>query len=550
MAVNAEQPLPNWRDGAGIRLLSSVDHKRIGVIYLTLGLGVLAVAGMSGLLLALDLDHAPFGLLDGFAHNQLALLQNTSALYGVALPIALGLATYLVPLQIGARRLAFSQLNAIGVWVVVGGVLLLITSPAAGNAEQFSAELPETFAGPLSSQGQQFFALGMLLVALGSSLTSFCLLATIARLRAPSMVAARVPVFTLAIGLFALAVIAAGVAMGVVSAVFLIDAGAADVFAFDVTNIEGGHIAFYGQASGMWFFGHPLLYAALIVVAGAISEIVATFSRARAGGRGLMVVGLIGLFVVSLLVSIYHLVVVADGFSTSFQQSIPLAAFLAMIPMGVCALGWLMTLKAGRLNMQPPLALALLAFVLMLLGTILGLALGFVGDFKDPTSYHLTALFQGTLGAGAIAAFLAALHYWFPKFTGRALDVRGAWLQFGLLAAGLCAVLIGQYIVGESNIERGAASEATAAWSSGGKVGAAITLAGFLLVFFALAGFLAESIKSLVSGRRVGNDPWQGNTLEWYTTSPPPPENFKRLPEIRSARPLADLRARLGFSAS
>jgi cytochrome c oxidase subunit 1 len=137
------------------------------------------------------------------------------------------------------------------------------------------------------------------------------------------------------------------------------------------------------------------------------------------------------------------------------------------------------------------------------------------------------------------------LHYWFPKITGRALDRRAAWLQVGLLSAGLIALLIGQYIVGESNIARGAASEATTAWSSGGKIGAVFTLAGFLLAFFALAGFVAESIKAVKSGRRVGSDPWSADTLEWFTTSPPPTTNFNRLPEIRSSRPLADLRDRL-----
>jgi heme/copper-type cytochrome/quinol oxidase subunit 1 len=543
VAVNVRPSVPTWRDGAGIRVLSSVDHKHIGIFYLTLGLGVLAVAGMAGLLLAFDLDHAPFGLLDGFAHNQVALLQSTGALYGVALPIGLGLACYLAPLQIGARRIALPQLNAVGLWTVVGGVLLLITSPAAGNAEQINAELVETFGGPLSSQGRQFFALGMLLVAIGSSLTAVSVLATIARLRAPAMVAARMPVFAWAASFFSLAVIVAGIAMGTVSAVFLIDAGTAEFFAFDVTSVEGGHLAFYGHLPQVWFFGHPLLYAVLILVAGAISEIVRAFSSGRANGRGLIMLGLIGLTVLSILVSLYHLV--ADGFSASFDQSVPLAAFVAMVPMGVCAVGWLLTLKSGRVNMQPPFALALLASALLIAGTIIGLVLGFVGDFKDPSSYHLTALFSGVLGGATIAALLGALHYWFPKITGRALDPRAAWLQVGLLSAGLVALLIGQYIVGESNIARGAASEATAAWSSGGKIGAAFTLAGFLLAFFALAGFVAESIKAVKSGRRVGSDPWSADTLEWFTTSPPPATNFNRLPEIRSSRPLADLRARL-----
>lgn len=539
--MNAPHALPTWRDRAGVRLISSVDHKDVGALYILLGVGILAVGGMASLLLTLDLDHAPFGLLDGFAHRQLALLQSTALLYGVALPITLGLACYLVPLQLGAKRIAFPQLNAIGLWVVVGGSLLLITSPAAGNAEAFDAAVPETLAGPLSSQGRQFFALGMLLVAIGSTLTATSVLSTLGRLRAPAMVAPRIPVFTWAMGLFSFAVAVAGVVMGIVASVFLIDAGAADLFAFDVSSIQDGQVAFYGHIPGIWFFGHPLLYAILIVVAGAISEIVRAFSHGRYG-RSLMVAGLVGLTVLSLAISLYHLI--ADVYSASFDLSIPLAAFIALIFMGVCALGWVGSLRSGKVDVQPPLVLALVAVGLMVIGTILALALGFVGDFKDASSYHLTALFGGTIGGATIAALLGALHYWFPKITGRALDGKLAWLQVGLVSAGLLVGMIGQYIVGESNIPRAASSSLTSDWSTGGKVGAAFALAGLLLVFFGLAGFLAESMKSLMTGRRVGNDPWGADTLEWFTSSPPPPDNFERLPEIRSARPLADLRAR------
>ena len=542
MSANAPHALPTWRDRAGVRLLSSVDHKDVGALYIALGLGILVLAGIASLLLAFDLDHAPFGLLDGFAHQQVALLQSTGLLYGVAVPICLGLASYLVPLQVGARRIAFPQLNAIGLWLVVGGGLLLITSPAAGNAEALDADLPETLAGPLSGQGRQFFALGILLVALGSTLTASCVLATLGRLRAPGMAAPRVAVFTWAMGLFSLAVIVAGIVMGVIAAVFLIDGGAADLFAFDVTSVKGGEVAFYGHIPAVWFFGHPLLYAVLIVVAGAISEIVRGFSQARSG-RNLMVAGLVGLTLLSLALSLYHLI--ADVYSASFDRSIPLGAFIAMIAMGICALGWLATLRDGRVNLQPPLALALLAAGLLLVGTILGLALGFVDDFKNGSSYHLTALFGGTIAGASIAALLGALHYWFPKITGRELDRRAAWLQVGLVGGGLALGLVGQYIVGESNIPRGASSVFHADWSSGGKVGAAFALAGLLLVFFGLAGFLAESVKSLLFGRRVGNDPWGADTLEWFTSSPPPEGNFDRLPEIRSDRPLAELRARL-----
>ena len=547
MVTDARQPLPTWRDATALRWLTTTDHKRIGVMYIGVGVVMAAVVGLSALLLALDLDHAPFGLLDQFAFEQVRLLQNTGAIFAVGLPIALGLAIAIAPLQIGAKRLALPELNALGFWVLLGGALMMLASPAAGNAGAFdrNAGVP-AFSAPLSAQGREFWVLGLILVGLGASLSAIPLLTTIVRRRTRGMTADNMPIFAWASALFAVAAIASALLLGIVGAVFLIDGSSATEFPFDVFGADGELIAFY--AIPFWFTANPFMYALFIPVIGAISELLPVFARTALRGRGLVIAGMFGIALLAVLVALFH--PIAEVFSRANDDELPMASFILLIPVGLCVLGWLATLRAGTIRPASPAILAIGAIVVLVLGTILAFALGFPGDYNEPASFHVTAQFQGMLGGALILGLLAGLHYWFPKLTGRALDARLANLQAGLAVSGATTLLIGQHILGESSLGRGLSSGLTGGWSSGGKVGAAFVLAGFLLLFFGLAGFMAEAVKSLMLGKRVGNDPWEGDTLEWYTSSPPPDDSFpEELPEVRTTRPLAEIRRRQSRSS-
>ena len=565
MVTNARQPLPTWRDFIALGWLTTTDHKRIGVMFIAVGVVMAAAVGIPALLLALDLDHAPFGLLDQFAFEQVWLLQSTGAVFAVGLPIALGLASAVAPLQIGARRLVWPQLNALGFWILLGGVLLMMASPAAGDAEALDPSAEElALAAPLSEQGRDFWVLGLILVGLGASLTGVALLATIVRGRAPGMTVANLPMFAWASALFAVATVASALLVGIVGAVFLADAGAATAFPFDVVGTDGEVLAFY--ANPFWFFANPFLYALFIPVIGAISELLPVLGRTTLRGRGLVIAGMVGVALLAVLLALFH--AIAAAFSRSVDDELPMASFILLIPLGLCVLGWVATLRAGAVSpaspatpstglcrllspleraVRPasPAILAVGTVVVLALGTALALALGFPGDYNDPASFHVTAQFQGMLGGALALGLLAGLHYWFPKLTGRALDPCPARLQAILAVVGATMVLCGQHVLGESSLGRGLSSGLAGEWSSGAQTGSAIVLAGFLLLFFGFAGFIAEALKSLMWGKRVGNDPWEGATLEWYTSSPPPPDNFPGgLPEVRTARPLADLRRR------
>ena len=255
--------------------------------------------------------------------------------------------------------------------------------------------------------------------------------------------------------------------------------------------------------------------------------------------RALVLLGLGAITALSILISVFH--IAADAFSGSFLRGIPIAIFLLCAAVVPVLLGWLDGLRSFRPGKTPPptpLLFALGAVEVLALGAILSLIWGFPGNYNDTTSIHLTALFQGGIAGGLTLAALGCLHYWFPKITGRALDPRGALAQFGLAILGTNLLILGLHINGDG-------TRLLLAEAAGSKAGGILALIGFLALFLAVAGFVAETAKAMLFGRRVGNDPWEGDTLEWLATSPPAEHNFDRLPPIESARPLADLRERI-----
>ena len=527
-AANAERIVPTWKDGTVMRYVTSTDHKRIGLLYLWAAGLFLLVLGSSSLLLAVHGIGGPDGVLSAFAFEQLRVLQSTSALFLVGLPLALGLSTYLLPLMVGARTLAWPRLAALGFWLWLGAAFLILASFGAGDAQL------EGDAVPLSTQGRQLWALGLVIVAGAGVAASASLLRTLAARRAPGLTVARLPVFAFAAGAFSIAVAVALPLAAIPAIVFLFDVGSASsAFPFD------GRL--YGNP--IWFLGHPLAYALLIPVAAGICELVPVLAQRPLAGRGLAKGAIAALGGLAVLIGLYHLI--SDALGSSFGRSVPLAGWLAVIPLAACAAAWAATLLGSLTRRPPPAALALAAGAaeVLAVGIVLGLALGFPGDYRKPASFEVTALFSGTLGSVAVLGLLAALLYWFPKLTGRAFDERDARPVVGLSVLGANALLVGQHVLGQAGANRASAVSADCGGSA--DAGGALALAGFLLLFLGVAAFAAGAAKSVRTGRRTGSDPWQGDTLEWLAESPPPEHNFGSLPSIESDRPLADLRRRL-----
>jgi cytochrome c oxidase subunit 1 len=524
VAARPEQALPSWRDGTVVRRLLSIDHKSVGVLYLLVAGLFLVGAGLTRLLFFLDLAHVPGGLLSPFGSSQTFTLQATFLIFGSALAATLGLATYLVPLQIGARGIAWPRLNACAFWLYLIGISMMLVAFASGDPG------PKSDAAPLSPQGLHLWLRGLLVIGIAAAVSAAALVETVRSHRAGGMTWARLPVFTKASVGFA-GVLAVGMTISsIAAAVFLIDDGSArSFFVYDA----GPGYAFYQRPA--WFVGHVVPYAFFVPVIGMVTEALAIFGRGARNLRSLAGAAVYSTAAVGVLVGLYHLL--ADPFGDSFARGFPLAGFVLLGGLAPAVLAWLPSLRPGKQPPEPMQLLALGMIALLVVGTVLGFALGFPGDYKaDSTTLHLIAHFDGTLAGAGLLGLAVGVLYWFPKLTGRAFDERLARAAAGLLVLGTLCVCIGEHIAGEGDL---------ASFSSAAKTGTTLALAGYLLTFLGGAQFLGGALLSWRAGIRVGNDPRMGDTLEWFTTSPPPPHNFDRVPPVSSDRPLHDLRVRL-----
>jgi cytochrome c oxidase subunit I len=525
------------RRSSWVDWVTTTDHKKIGILYLFATAFFFLVGGVEALLMRIQLGTPDNTFLDPVTYNQLFTLHGTTMIFLVVVPIAAGFANYLVPLMIGARDMAFPRLNMLSWWLLIfGGVTLYAsifwTPPAAG----WTAYAPLSNSTFLPSHGMDAWILSLHLIGLSSILGAINFIVTIHNMRAPGMSLSRMPLFVWTILIYSYLILIAISSLAATLAMLLIDRNFDGTF-FDPT--QGGAPLLWQHL--FWFMGHPEVYIMVLPAFGMISEIVPVFARKPIFGYRAIVLSTAGIAFLGIFVWAHHMF--ATPLSTPVLGFFMLSSLAIAVPTGIKVLNWLATLWRGNIEFRVPLLFAVGMIAQFVVGGATGVILAiFPVDWQLTDTYFVVAHMHYVLFGGSLFAIMGGLYYWFPKMAGRMLSEGLGKLSFWLMVIGFNVTFLPQHSAGMSGMAR-RVYEYDAVGSLHG-YNLASTIGSFVLALGVLVTVF-NVVWSLRRGRRAGPDPWQGNTLEWFTTSPPPAHNFDVTPTVRSFEPMKDIRRRV-----
>jgi cytochrome c oxidase subunit I len=513
--------------------VTTVDHKKIGIMYVLMAVVFLVIAGCEAVLIRLQLLWPNNDFLGPDAFNQMFTMHGTTMVFFMGMPILIGTGNYLVPLMIGARDMAFPRLNALGFWATLFGALLVYFSFATGGAPAIGwfAYAPLTGRTFARSPATDFWALGLIVSGVGTLTAGINFIATILAMRAPGMALWRVPFFTWTILWTSVLIVFAIPPLTATAAMLMLDRTLGAHF-FDVQN--GGSALLWQHL--FWFFGHPEVYILILPVFGIVSEIIPVFARKVLFGFEFMAAATAAIAFISLGVWAHHMFSV--GMSRTADLFFVVSTFLVSIPTGIKFFNWLATLYGGRISFASPMLFSLGFLAMFLIGGLTGIMLGAAPfNFQLTDTYFVIGHFHFVLIGGTVFGVFAGIHYWYPKVTGRMLSERLARWQFWLLLVGFLLTFGPMHISGMIGMPRRIYTyEADRGWAFWNQ----LTTLGAIIQVPSFAIFVYNVFVSLWNGRPAGPDPWDAWTLEWATTSPPPAYNFEVIPEVHSRRPLWD----------
>ena len=524
-----DEPHPGW-----LGWVTTTDHKRIGVMYLVATFLFFLLGGTEALLLRLQLGAPDNTLLSAEKYNQLMTMHGTTMVFLFVVPVWAGFANYMVPLMIGARDMAFPRLNALSFWLLLaGGTIfygsMFFTPPEAG----WTSYTPLSTGDYIPGNGQDAWIYLIHLTGLSSMLGALNLIVTIVNMRAPGMGWGRLPLFvwtvvTQSIMLVIVLPVVAGAAT-----LMLTDRHFGTCF-FD--SACGGSPVLYQHL--FWFFGHPEVYIMILPGFGVISEVLPVFARKPIFGYKAIAASTAGIALISMMVWAHHMFTVPLG--AVLLAFFMLSSMLVAVPTGVKVLNWIATLWRGNIEFTTPLYFAVGFLALFTMGGITGVMLAvYPIDSQVHDTYFVVAHFHYVLVAGSVNAIFAALYYWYPKMTGRAMSEALGKLSFWLTFIGFNVTFLVQHSLGLSGMPRRIYRyHDVGDWA----ILNLISTSGSLILGLGVLVTVYNAVRSLKRGHRVGPDPWKGNTLEWFVPSPPPPHNFDVIPRVRSVEPMRDIR--------
>ena len=515
-------------------MLTTTDHKQLGIMYMMMSFSFFMIGGLMALLMRLELFTPGLQFLSNEQYNQLFTMHGTIMLLLYGSPMVFGFANYVMPLQIGAPDVAFPRLNAFGFWLTTaGGVIMLTGFLTPGGAADFGWTMYQPLANAINSPGvgSDLWILGVGVGGVGTIASAVNMITTILCLRAPGMTMFRMPIFTWNILVTSLLVLL----------IFpLLTAAALGVY-YD--RKLGGHI--FDSANGgailwqhlFWFFGHPEVYILALPFFGIVSEIFPVFSRKP-------MFGYVGLVFATLSIAALSMAVWAHHMFVTGAVMLPFFAFmtyLIAVPTGMKFFNWLGTMWKGRLTFETPMIFSIGFFATFLFGGLTGVMLASPAlDFHVSDTYFVVAHFHYTLFGTVTFASFAGIYFWFPKMTGRMLDEKLGKLHFWLTTIGFHTTFLIQHWVGNKGMPRRYADYLP---TDGFTIYNQVSTIGTLILAISVLPFLWNVFKSYRYGEVVTvDDPWgYGNSLEWATSCPPPRHNFTSMPRIRSERPAFEL---------
>jgi cytochrome c oxidase subunit I len=536
--VSAKRPLT-------LRLhewVTTVDHKRLGILYIVYALMFLLVGGVEATVMRIQLIRPHNDFVSPQAFNRMFTMHGTTMIFFVAMPLMFGFANYLVPLMIGARDMAFPRLNAFSFWMTALGGLLLYFSFLGGDGLYGAGSAPDVgwFAyAPLTARtfsvghSTDFWTLSLLSSGIGSIGTAINLIATILCMRCPGMTLGKMPLLVWLNLVMSWLVILAVSPLSAAQIMLLID------------RYLGGHF-FDAQAGGsavlwmhfFWIFGHPEVYVLVLPAFAFASEIIPVFSRKAIFGYPVMVVATIAIGFIGMSVWAHHMFTI--GMSAGANTFFVLSTMAISVPTGIKIFNWLATMWGGKLSFATPMLFCTGFLFQFLVAGLTGVTLAVAPmDWQLGNSYYVVAHFHYVIVGGILFTVFGAFYYWFPKASGKMLSERLGKLHFWLFLIGFHLTFDFMHIPGILGMPRRIYTYEPGRgwdfWNLLVTIGVVFQAAGVLVFAFNL-------VWSYWKGKDAGRDPWDAWTLEWSASSPPPAYNYATIPTVRSRRPLWDLK--------